>query len=336
VPLTQAPRFQDLPGIPLSLKADVSTFVERMQELDLRVRDSSIGEDEISSVVIESLSGLGRAMREHVDSTAPGHDEVGKFIARWTRPWAMKSEYCWRAFAKPRGYAGDAETIDLIYRNEPCGEGRLGPHIDRWVLELDSSRAVRNRRAFLSSSIAQLCKEAGSRPLAVTSLACGPARELFDALEEDGTGQIRATLFDIDPEVVASLKREIEARWLPARIRAERRNILRLARRSNGTGVEPQDLIYSLGLIDYLKPDQIVSMLDWIFDHLAADGLCIVGNFRTGQPDRPLMEVVTEWFLLHRTPDELKELFSQSKFGTSKVEVLSDPTGIQLYAMCRK
>jgi hypothetical protein len=92
----------------------------------------------------------------------------------------MQSALIDRSFAKPRGYAGDYWTMELFYRDEAAGAGRLGPLIDRWYLGMHSVRAARNRRAVLAGVIREEAARGTARPVPVTSLASGPARELFD------------------------------------------------------------------------------------------------------------------------------------------------------------
>jgi hypothetical protein len=48
------------------------------------------------------------------------------------------------------------------------------------------------------------------------------------------------------------------------------------------------------------------------------------------------MDRIVVWVLIHRTPDEMRELFAMSKFGKTEVRIDADPTGIQLFAYCTK
>jgi hypothetical protein len=73
---------------------------------------------------------------------------VPGFAARFYQSLAttlMRSANIDRWFTKPRGYAGDFFSIELIYRNNAEGEGRLGRFVDRWALGLTAAQAVRRR-----------------------------------------------------------------------------------------------------------------------------------------------------------------------------------------------
>ena len=96
-----------------------------------------------------------------------------------------------RLRAKPRGYAGDYQTIDAIYDNVPAGAGAVGALVDACVLDLPALRAIRNRRRLLATEVLSSYRTA-AKEFHVASLACGPAREVFDVLEKaDDKGRLR-------------------------------------------------------------------------------------------------------------------------------------------------
>lgn len=130
-------------------------------------------------------------------------DGRGREIGRWVHaellPFILLGRFSHRAYAKPFGYAGDFETISLVYRNEPDGVGGLGVLIDRYCLSVPPAIAVRNRRPLM---VAEMKRQLASTQPArvsfrVTSLACGPACEMVDLFESCPTGgAILATLVD--------------------------------------------------------------------------------------------------------------------------------------------
>jgi hypothetical protein len=84
------------------------------------------------------------------------------------------------------------------------GDGRLGPLIDRWTLGLPAARAVKNRRTVVAEAIRQVAADwPGTESVPVTSLAAGPACELFDVLTASDALNVLATCVDIDHEALA-------------------------------------------------------------------------------------------------------------------------------------
>ena len=113
-------------------------------------------------------------------------------------------------------------------------------------------------------------------------------------------------------------------------------NLIKLSLGRGRVTIPQQDFIYSMGLIDYLEAKLVVRLVDWAFDQLAPGGMLALGNFATGNPYKAFMDHIVEWVLIHRTPDEMRDLFARSKFGKTEVRIDTDPTGIQLFAYCTK
>ena len=51
---------------------------------------------------------------------------------------------------------------------------------------------------------------------------------------------------------------------------------------------------------------------------------------------RAYMDHLLDWRLIHRSADELRQLFARSNFGAHDVCVTRDATGVQLFAACAR
>src|SRR5262245_1754248 len=71
--------------------------------------------------------------------------------------------FTYRAFSKPRGYAGDAEMMDFIYGREeqwaPPPAEQIGQQVFNYTTLAPASDGVRARRAFVASRIDRLAEE---------------------------------------------------------------------------------------------------------------------------------------------------------------------------------
>ena len=97
-----------------------------------------------------------------------------------------------------------------------------------------------------------------------------------------------------------------------------------------------QDLIYSIGLIDYFNDDFVVKLLNYIHGALATGGKVILGNFHPRNPDKALMDHVFDWRLIHRTEADMDRLFRASAFQRDCTNVRFEEQGINLSADCVK
>ena len=150
----------------------------------------------------------------------------------------------------------------------------------------------------------------------VTSLASGPAAELFDAFAAlDDPTRLQATCIDIDDEALTYVAVERSARGLDAQMRLEQGNLVYLATGRTTLDLPAQDLIYSIGLIDYFSDAFVVKLLNAIHGLLAPGGQVILGNFHPRNPTRALMDHVLDWKLIHRDEADMDRLFAASAFG---------------------
>jgi len=260
-------------------------------------------------------------------------DELGRWVAAQVQPIFLRSRFADRAYRKPAGFAGDYQTILLLYRREPAGIGRMGALIDGALMQHAGARAVYNRRTLLAHEIRRTAAATRPRPARVTSLACGPAQELEDVLRlRDGDAKLETTLLDMDVGALRHARGGLEA--LGHRPAVHERNLIKLALGKERLDLPPQDLIYSAGLIDYFDDRLVVALMDLAHDWLAPGGRLLLGNFHPRNPDRTFIEAILDWHLIHRTEADMDRLYRASKFGRGCTRVRFEEQGINLFAEC--
>lgn len=253
-------------------------------------------------------------------------------------PYFMRSRFAERAYYKPKGYAGDFELIELIYRNKPDGDGKLGRLIDGWLLKQVPSQAVRNRRRLLSNLLDRLCRERldQNERVRIMNLACGPCRELFDFLADcDYSAQIDALCIDIDADALQYANQIVNIAKHHASVRFMRENVIKWSLGRAKHDLPLQNIIYSSGLCDYLDRRMMLKLVERCYDQLAPDGVLVVGNFTPSNPDRHFMDNIMYWRLIHRDAQEMRELFSSSPFGDN-VQLISEEHGVNLFAIAKR
>lgn len=264
------------------------------------------------------------------------------YVFKEVFPYLMRSRFVERAYYKPKGYAGDFMMIELIYRNRPEGDGKLGELIDAWALDQVPSRAVRARRRLLKTLIGDICGDicrqhaAQKVPVRLMNLACGAARELFDFLNEcDYSKRVDALCVDIDPEALQFADQHANAGKHQASLRFMRENVIKWALGRIRHDFGSLDLIYSSGLCDYLNDRLLVKLIQRCHDHLRPGGTLIIGNFSTVNPDRFFMDHLLYWRLIHRSEDDLKRLFRDTGFGT-RVDIVTEEEQLNLFAIAQR
>lgn len=306
------------------------------------ISDATAQKLEAQSAALQRLSS--QLLGDGSPLTPNMREQLGVQLQAELLPYILLTSTIERCYSKPRGYAGDYLTIEKIYQNQPQGAGRIGALVDRLFLELPAAVAVRNRRPLLAEEIlatVQRKAEKGELPARVMSLACGPAREIADVFTMLGSQpaerqKLVATLLDIDLQALAFVADWRDKVGLKSRIHLLNHNLISLALGRATLQVPPQDLVYSIGLIDYFDDKMVVKLLDFIYKVLAPGGRVILGNFHPKNPSRAIMDYLLEWRLIHRTEADLDRLFQLSAFGRPSTRFRFEDSGVNLFAECEK
>lgn len=201
--------------------------------------------------------------------------------------------YLAHCFAKPRGYPGDAALIDIIYdRQLPQDVAPRGAEMFNITTAFPTSEAVRLRREHAEQVVTEAWR-AGKR---ILSLACGHFRE-GDSLIGEDLGNV--VVVDQDPLSLA-----VVARNHGTRITCAEANVFSYLRSAAARG-ERFDLIYTLGLTDYLD-DRAMRLLHRMMKAcLEPGGTILLANFYTHIIATGWMEAVMDWDLIYREEEDL-------------------------------
>lgn len=270
------------------------------------------------------------------DSEASGY--LWGYLFKEIFPYFMRSRFAERAYYKPRGYAGDFMMMEMIYRKEPEGDGKLGRLMDGWCLATAPARAVRERRRLLHELLAAISQKRRNQQnsIGIMNLACGSNRELFDFLAGcDYTSKIEAICIDADRKALEYTNQHVNIIPHAASIRLMNDNVVKwsLGRVRHHFGL--QDIIYSSGLTDYLDDRLFLALVNKCHEYLKPGGTLIIGNFGHENENRVFMDHILQWKLIHRSEQDLKSLFARSPFG-NRVEITAEENRVNLFASASK
>jgi extracellular factor (EF) 3-hydroxypalmitic acid methyl ester biosynthesis protein len=217
-----------------------------------------------------------------------------------------------RSYGKPLGYPGDYEVMNQVYDWERRGANVYEMLLHRLGLEV--AECIKTRMEVVRTHIGNVVQERGlTRAARVLSLGSGPAREIELFLSSSGLKGKRVEFTLIDQEQAAlsyavekTYPHVLAAKGL-ARVQGMNMSFTDILRGTGGLStLPPQDMIYSVGLIDYLADRRAQALTRRLYDSLAPGGLLIIGNMN----ETPLsnlwpMEFITDWSLAYRTNEEM-------------------------------
>jgi extracellular factor (EF) 3-hydroxypalmitic acid methyl ester biosynthesis protein len=268
--------------------------------IDVVCDDCALGIErgEIESAMAEFVAALA-AMRAAVP-----HDNwrriAATILAHPVHALMMNDPYTAAAFEKARGYAGDAETLDFVYRHRcaPSQTTPLGRRLFQITTDVPIACAVRARTRYLADLVAQTL--AASPAATIVSIACGHMREL-DGLELAAMNGVRVHGFDHDAITLERLKRTYGTHVTPRA--ASVRQLL-----SHPEIVPAADLIYAAGLFDYLEDRAASLLIRRLRSRLAPSGTLVVTNLTARNAEIAYMESVMDWWMVYRDDQALRRL----------------------------
>ena len=209
-----------------------------------------------------------------------------------------------RVNEKPRGYAGDAVMIDLIYGTGDALEilrtsSALGREVYRYTSQSIAAQAVRERREILARMVDETAVRQDNA--SIFAVAAGHLREaeLSSAFVRGGIG--RWVALDQDPDSISEIERHFGGRieTIPASISV----ILK-----DQIAVEDFDLVYAAGLYDYLPTKLASRLTQKLAALLHPGGRLLFANFADDVWDAGFMEAVMDWHLILRSRADMQEI----------------------------
>ena len=190
-----------------------------------------------------------------------------------TNAFFSKSYFMNRARTWPRGYPGDYETIEKAYNNQSLSDG-IGRLLDRYFLSTTLANGIRYRRALMREILGEeLRSRRGSR---VLNIGCGPCREVVELAAAIKEAEATFTCIDFDADALMYSARRLHECGLAERVELRQYNALRMISAERTLREFGRfDIIYTIGLLDYLSDDVLIRLIKSLYATLSPGGVFV-------------------------------------------------------------
>jgi extracellular factor (EF) 3-hydroxypalmitic acid methyl ester biosynthesis protein len=339
--------------------ADIQSFLSDLRlwldQVELGIRSAPAGDrtkveqevvhqlrDSVVPMITELFDRFEKVSNEVDDDLRPGHVLFGR---RQLHPLLLSSPFVYRTFAKPLGYAGDYEMVNMMFRDSCEGGSLFAKMVNSYALQLPPIIAHRNRITYLCDKLVEesLRVARKSGPLRVFNLGCGPAHEIQQYLAKGAVTDVGDfMLADFNEETAGhtaaklnDIKRNFGSR---AKVQVVKRTAHQLIKNSERTIQSPQaeqyDMIYCAGLFDYLSDKVCRKLMDVFYAMLAPGGLLLATNV-DDHPSQNEMEYFLEWNLIHRNSAQMLTL-APDRADPESLKLMRDQTGVNIFLEIRK
>ena len=252
-------------------------------------------------------------------------DEINDF-RKIIKPALNENTLIGHGFVKPFGYPGDFTLIEKIYQYS-INEDIRYKNWDIFFQNQPGANAVRNRKKYFLDYCDKLVRNVETPKVLI--LGSGPATDVYEFLSAyTGENKITFDLVDLDQTAIDfSMEKNKEYSDVVTflKINALRFNSFKL-----------YDLIWSAGLFDYFKDKHFIFLIKKYMNCLTEQGELVIGNFSTKNPTRRLMEVLSDWYLNHRTESDLFRIAAEAGADSEMVSLEKEPLGINLFLKIKK
>lgn len=235
-----------------------------------------------------------------------------------------------RSYEKPLGYPGDYQIMNMVYDWQRVGTSLYEKLVHRLGLEV--AECIATRMVIMRQEIARLALAQTDGPLRVTNLGCGSGREIIDYLKlRELPRPVHFTLIDQDQGALESLYAathpDVIRLHKQVKVRCLHSSFAQIMRTQELFGtIGQQDLVYSVGLVDYLHARRARIWAHSLYKFIAPGGRLVISNMmKTPESNLWPMEFLTDWNIIYRDHDEMLAL--AEGLPNARASTRLDPTG---------
>ncbi len=308
-------------------KEDVSPYFALLHDLSESLVNKTISYQDASNKTISATNEVlykGDLLEESINNI----DIIAKLKSLFRivgAPYGLASSAVRHALEKPGGYPGDYELLEFIYDNVPTSEN-FGYCADMTFLNDDYARAVRSRKDMMKRIFRHYFSENTKPSLSILNIACGASRDLRELFSDQTfTIQVptRFTLIDKSQDALDFSKKQLTPPPPNTTFTYYCHSVydyLKEPSRYNEI-LKGQDLIYSIGLADYIPAEALQEQTRFFYDLLNKDGRLIIAH-KDSKNYHPLTaDWWADWNFYLRNEDEVIDLFKNSGIKNYSISV---------------
>jgi len=298
-----------------------------------RIRESILAAEHMAFDRWQEFYKIGNQVIKNLRGDQAAISATKRYTESTLLPELMSAPNWNRSYSKPLGYPGDFQIMNFFYNLALSGDTAY----DKFCHQLGNSTGqfISVRMDMVKQAIARLAVDAaerGKNSFDVANLGCGPAQEVSNYLKAVKLPlPVNFTLIDQDHDAlscayensfpeVSRLKGQASVSCLNASFM----EFLSAGKLFSKLG--KKDMIYTVGLVDYLSPHRAKRFMTDLYANLNPGGTAIIGNMRECEDSLEwALDYITDWKLEYRTEAEM--LAMADNIPDAKKEVLADSTG---------
>ncbi len=262
-----------------------------------------------------------------------------KLFRQITKDDFCKSKLIRHGIEKPQGYPGDYQIVEAMYVNKVLTTSGVGHYLDKYFLTNAYVQAVRDRKDSMRLFLTDFINSSQLKSLKILNLACGSSRDVFELLSENSFAEkeVGLTLLDQDRDALEFSSKRLKKIKNNINIKYVVSDFVKFLKLELSAKKNTYNMIYSIGLADYL-PDSILGlMFKFGFELLDNGGQLVIAHKNTFHFKSPISDWGADWKFIERTKADLsgliKKYLGDNKYRLSFVRI---PNQLIFYVIVTK
>ena len=299
---------------------DIFRYREMVKRVETGFNSGKISKKRMCSIVVKDSNRIlkkGEIIEAEVANKllmrkikALFREELKYFISR--------SYLINRGLGKPSGHPGDFELMEMIYDDFSSSKG-IGVAGDYYMLNEDGYvEAVRIRKNMMLKRLEAFIKKSSKKSINIMDLGCGSSREIRELLAKKAIEgkRIRFTLIDWDSKALDYSRIELNKVCSAGSINFvfRKEDVSDFYRKPGKYRkiFKKQDLIYSIGLADYIPDLFLGEVIRQCFDLLNEGGVFTIAHKNVKVKKSLASDWSCDWHFYPRDRQDFKRLITNS------------------------
>ncbi|OFW53507.1 MAG: hypothetical protein A2163_08975 [Actinobacteria bacterium RBG_13_35_12] len=268
-------------------KKDVKMFLQKSIKLDQKIETNRMVLSEAEKEYFTDINEIlqkAEELEKVIDQRLIMQKVKNAFRMLLIDSPMYKSLMVRRAIEKPHGYPGDYQMIELFYDNQPISKG-IGFCGDKYILNENYVRAVRKRKDCMKKILSDFIKNSRLSSIKILNIGCGSCREIKELFLSGfmTNKKLFFTLIDQDEDALLFSNDTFKhiSKYIPKSVEFNfiKENVLNLFKSKGHKDIlKGQNMIYSIGLADYLPNIYLGRLIKFCFEILEPKGKLIIAH----------------------------------------------------------
>lgn len=317
ITITNGPR--EKLAVEIFFTKDVEEYLQKMNELENLIINNKISQDKAyafyasySDYLINKMAEIEgminkKAVLKKIKQTF--RKQASNFINKiFLMQWG---------YDKPSGHPGDYKLIEMLYGNKPLSEG-FSFCGDKYLLKDSYVEAIRIRKDIMKNRLINFVKNSKTEKLNIMNLgsgSCREIRELLDSTKFPFSKELVLTLIDWDNDALEFSKKTLgKYHSVSIKFNFVQENIIDLYKTPDKYFkiLRKQDLIYSIGLVDYLPNLILGEIIKFCFNLLKEEGTLILAHKNVKVHKSIASDWFCDWSFFPRSKEDMEKIINET------------------------